>query len=303
VFPLVHAGVRWGHAVPAWWSKTENGDLTNLGVLPLFYYHASEDQDHRMLITPLGGRGWSDDEKRHFVNVLGPVFHYHGSEEGTYLACAWPLFSMRSGEDGEHVSLFPLAEYDSRPTRRSLASLAGLIKYRIQDAVPAGEHPDPEDADPGDGSGAVPAGSGLRIAPLFSYNREVRSEFLDFLTVFAWHEVQGRTRMSLGTPLLFHYREDQDRLGWSSLLGILDYDSRDEESDFSFLWFLYRQKQKGEQVRRDLFPFVTWDSGPERSGPLREPGRQGPRPRALQSLGRPQRAGAGEADGEAVGPP
>ena len=36
-------------------------------------------------------------------------------------------------------------------------------------------------------------------------------------------------------------------------------------SSFRLLWYLYRQKTKGKQTRRDFFPFFTWDTGEERS--------------------------------------
>ena len=44
------------------------------------------------------------------------------------------------------------------------------------------------------------------------------------------------------------------------------YQTFQDQSEFSLLYYLYRQKRTSTETRRDIFPFVTWDSGEKRSG-------------------------------------
>ncbi len=50
------------------------------------------------------------------------------------------------------------------------------------------------------------------------------------------------------------------------MLGILNYESSAERSEFNFLYYLYRQKSVGKETQRDFFPFISWDSGEKHSG-------------------------------------
>ena len=45
------------------------------------------------------------------------------------------------------------------------------------------------------------------------------------------------------------------------MLATIDYESHGDDSEFSLLYYLYRQKTVGTETHRDFFPFVTWDSG------------------------------------------
>ncbi len=249
VFPIAHLGEHKGHVLPAWWSKDEDGDFKNLGVLPLFYYHNNKDEDYKSFITPLGGRGWSADDSHKFVNVLGPVFHYSSDGNKTFAAFAWPFFTMTKTPDSTQLAAWPLLDYDADPEEKSLSLLAGIYKHRSEDE-----------------------GFGVRVAPLFSYGKWADSyyrshrDLLDYLSVLGYYEDDRGTSMYIGTPLLFNWSSFERGTNWNCLLNVLDYESSGDESEFSFLYYLYRQKRKGDQVRRDFFPFFTWDSGPEQSG-------------------------------------
>ncbi len=256
VFPLARFAERSGYVVPAWWNKDKNGDLTQITVLPLFHY--KKDGSYQRLITPLGGRGWSEDSDKQFVNVLGPLFHRSSSADGkrSYTAVVWPIFTMARRDGQVDVHLLPIFRYRSRPDGRSISALLGLISHTT-----AGD------------------ATGMRVVPLFSYKKDQSMRMWDFFTLYGYGE-QNRTieddqgneelrkdvHMHIGTPLLFHYNKTGDKTRWGSLLNVLDYETEGDKSKFAFLYFLYRQQRKGEQVSRDFFPFFTWDSGPERSG-------------------------------------
>ena len=252
IFPVAFFGERSGYFVPAWWRENENGGLEQLGVLPLFFYE--NDEGYERLITPLGGRSWGGDGEKGFVNVLGPVFHHSTDGERSYTSLAWPIFVLE--RDGEELDarVFPLFRYTTGDDASSMSMLAGLIGHDRK-----GEN------------------ESFRLAPLFAYNRGMPSWFWDHFTLYGYRErlptdvpegsePQRDVSMHIGTPLLFHYRRTGDRTEWGSLLNILDYEAEGDESSFAFLYWLYRQQREGEQVRRDFFPFFTWDSGPERSG-------------------------------------
>lgn len=79
---------------------------------------------------------------------------------------------------------------------------------------------------------------------------------------FAAEHTETRTRHHLRVPLLFGYERTSDELDWSGPLGLVHYDSAPERSRFSLLYYAYRSETRGDRTTRDLFPFVTWDSGP-----------------------------------------
>ncbi len=69
-------------------------------------------------------------------------------------------------------------------------------------------------------------------------------------------------RRSLGAPLLFHYERGPDSLEWSGPLSLVRSRRDAHSAEFSFLYYGYRSVTKGDTTRRDIFPFITWDSGP-----------------------------------------
>ncbi len=255
VFPLAAFDEDSGWVLTAYWKKKDD-ELSVLTALPLFYY--SKDGSYRRFLTPLGGRGWSEDSEKKFINVLGPLFYYDTDGESSYTTFLWPVFVMEQDKDSTEVKLRPIFRYRSSEGGHTISALVGLMEHSEY-----GEN------------------RGLRVAPLFSYKKGLPLEFPDYLTLYAYQESQprpskadeeaGRTpppnvHLHVGTPLLFNYRRQGDSTRWGSLLNILDYEAKGDESEFAFLYFLYRQQRKGEQVRRDFFPFFTWDSGPEQSG-------------------------------------
>ncbi len=242
IFPIAFFEERFGYFGSAWWVRDEDGGFIDLAVLPAFYYE--NDGGYKRLITPLGGRSWGGDGTRRFVNVLGPVFHHSTNGERVYTAVAWPVFAFEKEGEATDVRAFPLFRYRGGEDATSLSLLAGLIGR--------------------DRSGE---NRSFRLAPLVSHNKGMPGSFWDAATLYGYREVSPtNVSVHVGTPLLFQHRRSGADVEWSSLLNVLDYERRGDESSFSLLYYLYRQERKGEQVRRDFFPFFTWDSGPERSG-------------------------------------
>jgi hypothetical protein len=254
VFPLAAFDEDSGWVINTYW-KTKDNEFKVLTALPLFYY--SKDGSYRRFLTPLGGWGSSDDGEKGFYNVLGPVFYYDTDGKSSYTAFLWPIFTVERDKDSTAVGLWPVFNYRGTEKGHTFSALLGLIEHSN-----SGED------------------SGVRVAPFFSCKDNRPMGFWDFFTLYSYQqsrpkpskedEAAGRTpppdvHLHIGTPLLFHLNQGQDKTSWGSLLNIVDYESKGDESEFAFLYYLYRQQRKGKQVRRDLFPFVTWDSGPEKS--------------------------------------
>lgn len=69
-------------------------------------------------------------------------------------------------------------------------------------------------------------------------------------------------------PLLFEYESEPDATEWDALLWCLHSKRWVAEEHFVAGWGLYRSVVWGEQreyVSRDLFPFVSYDAGPDRT--------------------------------------
>jgi len=117
---------------PLWWKFTSaDGARSTRTLLPL--WQRRDDGVEHHVITPLGGRGWSDDGSSEFTNVLGPL--YHSSRKGeseSYTAVAWPLFASEREGTRESVRLAPLWARESDPARslEETEVLLGLGRVR-----------------------------------------------------------------------------------------------------------------------------------------------------------------------------
>ena len=62
---------------------------------------------------------------------------------------------------------------------------------------------------------------------------------------------------------IFKSTSSEEDHEWKFLWGVLQSKKKDDRAQTSFLKYLYRREQEKEEVRRDIFPFVKWDSGKE----------------------------------------
>ncbi len=90
-----------------------------------------------------------------------------------------------------------------------------------------------------------------------SVRRSLRS-FADANTVTSAHSKQR-------LPLLYGYERRGDELEWSGPLWLIHSKSKPEHKKFSLGYYLYRSETKGTSKTRDIFPFITWDTAPQKS--------------------------------------
>jgi hypothetical protein len=250
-FPLTtHLG-KFHQVGPVFWGETEEGDTDYLVAFPLYGYARTDDGGGYML-SLLGGTGWDENGDTEWLNVLGPVYHHSegDGEESTHVL--WPIVSWAEDTQEKSWSLWPALGHteakpdaDSGPLSKSWA-LAGLYSTAS--------------------SGQLDR---WRLSPLYSFTspRSGPGDLFDWISLVSYEDRgEGMSSLSLGTPLLFNYHDDAEQgMRWNALLGIFDYESDGEDSSFDVLYYLYRQQTTGQQTRRDLFPFMTWDSSPKGS--------------------------------------
>lgn len=251
LFPLFDFGDGFRNIGPVVWGYRPDGDMQFMVAFPLFGVGTDEDGSG-MILSALGGRGWDENGDTSFVNVLGPVFHYDRLKDGYSLGVLWPLFFKSEAPHYAGWQLWPFVGsgtyLDSAGAVRLIetTALAGL--FRI-------------------GSTETSTHS-VRLLPLFGYrSKDGGSEdLLDYLSLYGHKEYEsGEVGIHVGTPLLFNYRGGKDGYRWNSLLGMIQYESAGEDSEFRLLYYLYRQKTRGTETQRDFFPFISWDSGEKRS--------------------------------------
>lgn len=106
------------------------------------------------------------------------------------------------------------------------------------------------------------------LTPLLSSSRSEahsRKKFLlsSWTTTYADNQVQRRVgRLPLGIAR-YDAQVKEDTKKWSMLYGAMNYKQDRERSRFSVLKYLYRRDQKGDEVARDIFPFIKWDTAPD----------------------------------------
>jgi hypothetical protein len=86
--------------------------------------------------------------------------------------------------------------------------------------------------------------------------------FDEQLAAFVAERSHVVARRSVNVPLVWDYERDWDSREWSGPLGLIHSRRDARGSKFSFLYYAYRSATTGDATRRDIFPFVTWDSAP-----------------------------------------
>jgi hypothetical protein len=113
---------------PLWWSSESEESSTSM-LLPLWL--SRHRGDERLLLTPLGGRGWDASGVNGFTNVLGPLFHHSRGGDRETTALLWPLFEHdRMGETTD-TRLFPLFDVETSPAGHDATTLLGLARHVV----------------------------------------------------------------------------------------------------------------------------------------------------------------------------
>lgn len=235
---------------PVWWKFTSTDGARSTRTLFPLWQRRDDGAEHHV-ITPLGGRGWSDDGSSEFTNVLGPI--YHSSRKGdqqSYTSVAWPIFA--SERDGAHeaVRLLPLWARETDPTHKleETEVLLGLGRVREDEQ-----------------------GRSWRAVPFASVaSSEAHTSLLDLATLYSSVEEPARSTTTLGGSLLLHLeRSDPDAHGefrsWSALVGWLVHASHDSAPVVSEALQEWRAEQAPDGVLvRDsgglLFDWFLWES-------------------------------------------
>ncbi len=87
----------------------------------------------------------------------------------------------------------------------------------------------------------------------------------DALGEFVAQSAEQVSRRAVNVPLVFDYERDADSLEWSGPLKLIHSRRTSDSSKFSLLYYGFRSVTRGRATRRDIFPFITWDSSPSSS--------------------------------------
>ncbi len=83
------------------------------------------------------------------------------------------------------------------------------------------------------------------------------------LDAFAAANTETRERRHVRIPLLYGHERSESERSWYGPLGLVRYDEKPGRERFSLFYYGYRSEKKGAHTSRDIFPFLTWDSGPD----------------------------------------
>ena len=281
LFPLAYFGPSFNYAGLAYWSRDDAGDVDAGGVFPIANFsegfsnvgtvvwghhpdgrmkyfaalplvgYGSDAKGAGMFITPLGGAGWNAEGEATFVNILGPLYQHNKVGDG-YFTSVTPFFTKYTDPRTNRWDVWPLVGHRERkdangnPEWFETNGLAGLIKHEGFDKTER-----------------------MRVLPLFSYRSADggNPDVSDWLSLFSYKDKgDDGSSMHVVNPFVFDYEREKERCSWDSLFGAISYESEGENSEFDLFYYLYRQKTVGTETHRDIFPFITWDSGEERSG-------------------------------------
>jgi len=90
-------------------------------------------------------------------------------------------------------------------------------------------------------------------------------ELREALLRFAETNSEEAETVEQGVPILYKYRNSRGDVDWQALFGAVSGKRVGDRSSVHVLRHLYSRERRGDAIRRDFFPFFTWDSGPERA--------------------------------------
>jgi len=264
-------------AASSWFTLLANGwsgaDSSGLNVYPLYWSSESRDEsstllvpfflsqqhgDERLLLTPLGGRGWDASGATTFTNVLGPLWHHSSGPQSETTAFLWPLFQHDERGATSQTRAFPLFDVTLEPDGHDAWMLAGLARH-----VSDGDD------------------DSFRLWPLWSDSEAAATPDLLFdLSLAArwshdeawsnhlfplWH-ARGDAAGSEASALLGLGRIETTEAGHAWRLLPLASASNDPAADGWLDPFtLYRHETRGETTSDRLFPLFSRESGPDGS--------------------------------------
>jgi hypothetical protein len=80
---------------------------------------------------------------------------------------------------------------------------------------------------------------------------------------FSDENTEAVERRHVRIPLLWGHERSESGRSWTGPLGLVRFERDAEHERFSLLYYGYRRETRGARTSRDIFPFVTWDTGPD----------------------------------------
>ena len=169
------------------------------GFIPLYYYEREEDK--KLFVTPLGGRGWDGKTgENSLVNILGPLYikTQDKKQNEEFEAFCWPLYFNSKSKHEKSFGSFPLFFYKKGKNDGKLNILGPLYHHYY------------------DGSDTS---SYVVIWPLSFYSREKDETTFGSFPLF-WYNKSKKSGLFNVLGLIWDYRWDNQ--GWeaTSLLAL-----------------------------------------------------------------------------------
>jgi hypothetical protein len=233
-------------------------------LFPLYY----EDDDSAWFA---GLYGWEKSEKKSVHKVLFSLLgNWTDHNNGNYSHYLFPWYSEKDG-DVEHQLLFPL-HYGQKSDNGSIYAsplywFEDKPRQKSSCVIPfyyACESYDKEGELTEKSWGAPP------LLPLVSHKETSKKKSIKSLYGLLYSDTKTEKKREgsvLGFLAGWKRNEESSRFRIPSIFnmtGLVDLSETKDTSKVNFL--LYSHEKSPEITRRDIFPFMTWDSGKNESG-------------------------------------
>ena len=251
---------------------------TEAWLWPLASYHEGVEAGGFLRHTTLFGRARWEEGRSFQVGCSLLYSNRRGTRGDTNYArrSVLSLFSReREDRTGPFVPSGPRLHPANRVSRRANGLLFGIISgeretYRVwKDGTVAEQEAHAlatfsvrqetgEDQDQhADAAREVLARHGAALSA--DEGPEALRDAIDDFTLAQTEIVEHR---QVRVPLLYGYERTGEEVSWYGPLWLVRSRREPDHAKFSVLYYAYRSETKGEWTTRDLFPFITWDTGP-----------------------------------------
>lgn len=251
LFPIFHHGLDKDEEclyIFPWLSYKDKHESASM-LFPLFY-QSSNDQGDYSFYTLLGGHSRDGSSS----DTMAALLWWSGSKPGSSYKTLLPIFHHSEGADEESLYIFPW--YSSKSSKSKSRFLFPLFKssqsydeegrlsrdqWNFPMLIPLVEKQNTKN---GTNTSAL-------LGALFEHEVNGDSSSGDVLIFLAdWENTPKSSKFRF--PAIFNLR------------GLIEVSKDEEKSKVNFL--LYSHEKTEKSVRRDIFPFITWDSGENESG-------------------------------------
>ena len=194
------------------------------GIIPLYYYEREENQ--KLLVTPLGGRGWdAKTGDSSFVNVLGPLYFStrNKRQNKKFESFCWPLYINSRNPREKNVASIPLFWYNRRKNDGFL-NILGVAYHSYYNKK--------------ENFKSV-------CWPLYFNSRENKSKAIGSFPLFFYRRGEKEGMFNLLGPLYHHYYDNKkDKNSYLILWPLSFYSKKQNEINFGSFPLFWRNKDK-----------------------------------------------------------